>query len=442
MFLKIKKISKQWRNPIVHDVSFLYIIHFFNYFLPILIIPFLTRILGAQGWGLIAFTLAFAQYVTVIVEYGFHLSATREAARHRDNKAILSKLFSSVLSAKILIAALFFLLSLTFYKHIPIFKENPILFKAGVFLAISQALNVSWFFRGINKLKVASLLEIGAKALGIISAYFIIKTPSDGWKFIMVNGVFYIVFFIIGLILIYRFIPIYPLRFSTTLETLKLGWNTFLIYSSGTIYTSGNVFILGFIASPEIVGLYSSVEKISRIFANLLDPVRVSIFPHLSYLIFHNQTKAIIVIRSTIIIMSIIGLSLGIIAYFTSDFLVSTILGPDFIPAVPTLKVLAPLPLFMILSNLFAVQWLLPQGIEKPVVKIILAIFSLNIILALILVPKFHQLGMGITVVSGEFFLVISLWIYMVKNKLNPFSRKKLSKTILVKDFNEPKLEI
>ncbi len=140
--------------------------------------------------------------------------------------------------------------------------------------------------------------------------------------------------------------------------------------------------------------------------------------------------------------MSIIGLSLGIIAYFTSDFLVSTILGPDFIPAVPTLKVLAPLPLFMILSNLFAVQWLLPQGIEKPVVKIILAIFSLNIILALILVPKFHQLGMGITVVSGEFFLVISLWIYMVKNKLNPFSRKKLSKTILVKDFNEPKLEI
>ena len=49
-------------------------------------IPFLARVLGADGWGLVAGAQALAIYGIVTVEYGFELAGTRAVARDRERR--------------------------------------------------------------------------------------------------------------------------------------------------------------------------------------------------------------------------------------------------------------------------------------------------------------------------------------------------------------------
>ena len=49
-----------------------------NYILPLLILPYLVRVLGAEKFGLVMFAQSFAIFLTVFVDFGFNISGTRE----------------------------------------------------------------------------------------------------------------------------------------------------------------------------------------------------------------------------------------------------------------------------------------------------------------------------------------------------------------------------
>ena len=59
---------------LVRNVAALYGVRLVDQLLPILVIPFLARVLGAEGWGLVAAAQALAVYGIVTVEYGFELA--------------------------------------------------------------------------------------------------------------------------------------------------------------------------------------------------------------------------------------------------------------------------------------------------------------------------------------------------------------------------------
>ena len=82
-----------------------------NYILPLLLIPYLVRILGTEKFGLVMLAQSLFLFVTVIVDFGFSLSGTREIALYRDNKTKMSQIFIAIMFIKsALIIVAFFLL--------------------------------------------------------------------------------------------------------------------------------------------------------------------------------------------------------------------------------------------------------------------------------------------------------------------------------------------
>src|ERR1700757_4119306 len=92
--------EKPARSTIRTNLVILYSAHFCNYVLPLVTIPYVVRVLGPRNWGLVAFAQAFANYVSLLIEYGFGLSAVREVARHRDHPDELAGIVSGVLGAR------------------------------------------------------------------------------------------------------------------------------------------------------------------------------------------------------------------------------------------------------------------------------------------------------------------------------------------------------
>src|SRR6202011_2877532 len=99
----------------------------FTYIIPLVTIPYLARVLGAAGWGRLAFAQAFGGYLVLVMGFGFGLSATREVARYRDNRESLAAILSGVVAAKAVLAVVSVGLALFVAEWISGFRHQSVL---------------------------------------------------------------------------------------------------------------------------------------------------------------------------------------------------------------------------------------------------------------------------------------------------------------------------
>ena len=71
-----------------------------NQLLPIFVMPYLMIKLGATGYGYVGFALSVIQYLIIIVDLGFNLSATKHIAMVKDDYVERSRVFWNVIAAK------------------------------------------------------------------------------------------------------------------------------------------------------------------------------------------------------------------------------------------------------------------------------------------------------------------------------------------------------
>ncbi|MGH6943647.1 MAG: oligosaccharide flippase family protein [Geminicoccaceae bacterium] len=67
--------SCRMRNPLA-----LYGVRVVNPLLPLVVIPYLARVLELEGWSLVAFAQALAMYCIITIEHGFEYPGTRASA--------------------------------------------------------------------------------------------------------------------------------------------------------------------------------------------------------------------------------------------------------------------------------------------------------------------------------------------------------------------------
>ncbi len=73
-----KMVEPQARKVVMKNVASLSTLQAITYLLPIIILPYLFRVIGPEKFGLIAFAQAFVQYFMILTDYGFNISATKE----------------------------------------------------------------------------------------------------------------------------------------------------------------------------------------------------------------------------------------------------------------------------------------------------------------------------------------------------------------------------
>ena len=84
------------KKKAVKNGAWLYLLQFFNTVVPLLTLPYITRILGVKQYGIFSIAINIIGYYQVVVEYGFAMSATRKVVLSDKNADLLSKIFSAV----------------------------------------------------------------------------------------------------------------------------------------------------------------------------------------------------------------------------------------------------------------------------------------------------------------------------------------------------------
>lgn len=395
--------------------------HFASQLLPLITIPYLTRILGPSVWGLVAMAQAFGMYANVMVDYGFVYSASRDVVT-ADTPGEVERIVAGVSGAKLLLAAAGLLATALVYLAVPLFRAHPLLLWTAVTSEVVKALLPVYYFYGIKRVALASLLDIGARALAAAGIFLLVKHPADAWKIFALNGVLAIVAVIAGHALIRRRFALRPPSFAEGWHMLRAGWTMFVFRSAFSVYTLGNAFVLGLFAPPQAVGYYAGAEKIGSAAVGVLNPLTTVLYPRAAETVKASLHRGARITRLTLYFALACSVALALLLWFGAPLIVRLILGHSFEPSAGVLQILSLRAPLVAWTNILGFQWLLVLGLEREFQWITVAAMVLNVALAAALAPSFSYRGMAWAVLVSQSAAALGILLVLQKRKLNPFA--------------------
>jgi polysaccharide transporter, PST family len=400
------------QNPVARNSAALYGVQFCRKLFPLFTVPYLTRMLKPGGWGTVAFALSMADILALMIEFGFNLSATREVSRQRHCSAKCRDVMAGVLGSQALLSMIAIGLAATAAPHIPLLHNQPNLVIAGLVYAVAQGCTPLWFFQGLERLRLAASLEIAAKSVALCGVFLFVRFPQDAWKVVLLQAMAAGVSTISGVgLAIHAFGFRFP-DYKLIRDALQRGWPMFVFRSAESLYGIGNTFLLGLFAPAAVVGYFATAEKITKAMFGLLNPIRDSLYPRLSYLAASSEKAAAKLARHAIALMVSAGFILTAILFALAPWFVRLLAGLNFAPAVPVLRLYSILPLILSVTYSVGLQWLLPIGRDGLVNRIILGGGCLNLILSCLLAPGFGAMGMATSVLLSELYVCTNLvWV-------------------------------
>jgi len=405
---------------LIQNFTSLSILQIANYLFPLIVLPYVVRVLGPAKFGLINFAAAFIAYFNLISDYGFSLSGTKEISIIRDDKDKLSKTFSTILTIKLLLSIFSFLIFISIVYFIPFFKNNWEVYLLSYGFVIGGVLFPSWFYQGMEQMKYITIIQVVIRSIVTVLIFLLIKEESDYLLLVLLNSIAQILIGIFGIVIS---LVIFKIKFRLpSFEEIKIqlrsGWNIFQSMIAINIYTTSNTFILGLFASETVVGYYAAADKIRMAFQGIQSVLSQTVFPYVNSLVKESYEKYILFIKRLLKLEIAIGFSISLILFIFPYQLTDLILGNKFADSGELLRIISALPLLISLSNIFGIQIMLPLGYDKSFNRIISIAALLHIVFLMVIVPKYFAHGTSIAVVITEIIVTVLTYLFVRKKKI------------------------
>jgi PST family polysaccharide transporter len=367
---------------------------------------------------------SFGLYAALIVEFGFVLSATREVARNRSDRNKLGEIFAGVIGAKIILAASCLAFATLILICVPNFRGNRIMMYFGALAGIAQGCNVGWFYQGIERMRVVSVIDISSKALFAVSIFLFIHSPKDDWAVLCIQCFWYCAAAVLLTAKVYREYPVAALTVQRAAAAIRASASMFLYRGSLTLYTTANTLILAFLSTPLSVAYYAAGEKLNNVLLNTGTPFAQAIYPKMNHLVANDLNAATKLVRTVLPIAFCLSWMLCLVSFLCAPLAVRLLFGHGYEPVVPVVRVLALVLPSVTCSVVMGYQCMLPLGMDKEFNTITIVAGIFNVTVAFLIVPRYAYMGMAWSIVMTE-FLVASCQFCVLFRKVPHFLFRK-----------------
>jgi polysaccharide transporter, PST family len=389
--------SDGWRETVA-----LYAVHGATYFLPLLVIPFVARVLGPEQWGWLSMFQSFALYASMLIEYGFGLSGTRDVARQHEDAMGRARVLADVTAAKLILLAGLAGPIAGLWLVAPLFQEQGRLFAAALFFAVAQGASLVWYLQGVGQAARIAKAEVASRSVATGLVFVCLREPDQGWMLLFFNGMAATASVAIGWWQIRKDTPLLKPTWAGGVRALRMGLSMFFFRSAVSLYTLGNAFILGLFVAPQFVGFYAGAERIAKGFLGMLQPLSQSLFAQLNRRGNGPAEDTQRLGRLSMGLLTGVGALLGVVIWVAAPLLVRILLGPGFEASIPALRIFALLPWLVGMGTALGMNWMLPLGLDRQFNLIIAGAGILNVVLATLLAPGLQHMGMCIAVAAAE----------------------------------------
>jgi polysaccharide transporter, PST family len=405
MINTLKKLnSNKELKSVRNNFLSLSVLQVLNMFLPLLILPFLVRKLGLENFGLLIFSQAFIIYFTLIVDYGFNISATREISTHKNDKDYISKVFFSVFFIKFFLLLFSIVLVTIVIFSFELFRQNYILHYISFSLIIGQILFPVWYFQGVENMKMIAILNVVIKAIYTIMIFVFISSSDDLLYVASFNSLSFILVGIIAFYMAYKNLKFITFDYNYIKSFFKESSIIFISNFFSSMYIVTNSFLLGIFTNNTLVGIYGSFEKLITALKSLYSPLFQTLFPYLS----RKENKKSFV-KKFIIPIGSSGFILFLIFCIFADFFIDLLYSnKELIQNINYFQLMTIIPFLASLNMLFNYLYLTSMKMYKERMYIMILSGIVNFIIAITLLTlNFEILSVVISYIVTESVLLL-----------------------------------
>lgn len=384
--------------------------------IPLVTVPYISRVLGSEGVGINAYTNSIIQYFILFGSIGINLYGNRTTAYYRDNKEKLSQIFWEIAILRIICILISYLSFLFFLYFTSKFKTY---YFYQSFLIIAAAFDISWFFMGIEDFKKTVLRNTLVKIISLGAIFTFVKDINDVGIYIL----------ILSLSILLGNLTLWPyLRKIVKFPNLKKfdlrrhlvpSLSLFVPQIATQVYLVLNKTMLGTMTGVESAGFYENSDKIVKIILAIVTATGTVMLPRVANTFAKgNKTKVHEYLYKSFDFVSAIcfPMALGLSAIapkFSIWFL-----GGEFKVTGILISILSLVIILIGWSNVLGTQYLLPTDQTMYYTISVVAGAVVNLILNIPFILFFGVIGAVISTVISELAVTITQ-LYFVRKTLN-----------------------
>src|SRR5690606_28815754 len=342
--MKKASVSKNYIYNLIYQVLAVII--------PIILKPYLSRVLEPDGMGRFSFTNTFMTYFSYFALLGVQLYGTKVISLAQDDPYKLKKTFWEILGLKTITSVIAITLYFTFMP--PLIGYELIYFH-GIWLFVNL-IDITWYFTGSERFKSIVIRNSIIKILTVVSIFVFVRTKED----IYIYATILAVAELFGQLILW-----FSLRKETVVKDVKSLKGDFhpSIHIKGTLtlflpqaiillYTSLNTTMIGFMAGQEQVGYFDSGAMIVNTMLLVATSLAMVMVPRISKLNEEGDKKKITdLLNKSIHVTTYLAYPMMFGLIVLSHIFVPWFFGMDYLPVVDILALYSIKISLVVISN-------------------------------------------------------------------------------------------
>lgn len=420
--MDFKKLIRDMLNKkAVKNGMWLYLLQIFNTVVPLLTLPYITRILGAKQYGVFTIAVNIIGYYQVIVEYGFAMSATRKVALAENSSDSLSKTFSSVLFSRCILTISCFGITAVYILLNRRQLSQCLCLMILMLTLLGNCIQLNWLFQGMQQMKFITIVSVISRSFTVIMTFAFVKSIEDLYLYCLLYAVSPVISGVLGLIFAKKCFQIHLVKvnFNDILSEMKSGWYVFTTQLSSKVFGAIGITFLGIFASNEEVGIYSAIQKIPNILILAWTPITQVLYPISSqkYSKSFDEGKKFVKTMERVFVP--LFLAVAVICSLLSKIMVNIAFGQEY---AAKFYWMIPMLLWMVVAiynNFTGIQTLLASGHDREYSRCFQTGVVITVVMNFLLVVLLKGDGTCIAPLLSEIVLGM-----MLKKEIKKLERK------------------
>ncbi len=376
---------------------------------------YVARYLGAEGFGLLSFALAFTAIFGVFTDIGLNQLTTREVAR---DKTLALKYLGNITSLKVILnVATFGLIALTVNLLGYPAQTKNVVYLSSLFL-VANAFCVMFYsiFQAYEKMEFVTFGRVLNAVLLMAGALFAVVQHLSVISFALIYFLSSAVTLLCNVgFSIWKFAkPHFDVDLSFWGKTLKQAWPFGLSgVFSGIYFWIGSVMLAS--KGNDVVGWYNVAYRLVFALSVVPSVYFTAAFPVMSRFYITSRESLKIINEKSIKYMLMLAVPIAIGTTLLADKIILLVFDKGYSNSVFALQILVWAVAFVFLSSGFARLF---ESLNKQLMVTVVAASCsiLNVALNLVLIPMYSYKGAGIATLATEFTAMAFLffWSYRI----------------------------
>ncbi len=378
-------------KKIVNNTIMMYLMTIAKLVIPLISLPYLTRVLSVDCYGSVAFVKSLMSYFQIFIDFGFLLSATKDiiSILKKDEKP--NKLVGNSLYAQMLLCLMCIVAVVICIFCFDILKGFELYTLLSLVVCMLSIFLFEYVFKAYEQMGKIAIRYVLMKVIALILTLCFVKSDAD----ILLIPIFDIVASIVAIAMVYFQLRKMGIKIDFDIRRFKDAWKSlsksfvyFISNFATTAFSALNTVIIGVALSISDVAYWSVAMQLVGVVQALYNPIITSAHPAMI-----REKNLKIIHKIMLIYMPMIFVGCGLILLL-GDWAVTLVFTEKYLMSSTIFKWLIPLLIFSFPAMLYG--WPALDSINKTKATTISTIIGAVI----------QVTGLGVIALIGHFNLI------------------------------------